>query len=196
MNALNQKLLLVDFENVPKFDSGHIDANLHVLIFIGASQKSVPIDLVVNTQKLGNRVGWQRVDGNGSNALDFHIACYLGRMVEKSPTLHCIILSKDKGFDPLLRFLNKNGLKCKRINCLSELEPGTTPPESSNYQLVLERLSKMRKEARPRKRSALSNHISSIFQKKLVQADIDQIINLLLVNKMISEVDNIFIYAM
>lgn len=103
-------------------------------------------------------IGW-----NGSNALDFHIACYLGRVIEKSPGLYCIVLSKNKGFDPLIRSLSKSGLKCKRINCLTEREPRIAVTEPSNYRLV--------------------------------QTDIDRIIDLLFVNKMISETNNVVIYS-
>ncbi len=80
---LSYKLLLVDLSR--------LESNFHVTIFVGASQKSVPIDLVASAQKLGDRVEWQRVDGNGSNALDFYIACQLGRVIEKSPSFHCIV---------------------------------------------------------------------------------------------------------
>lgn len=168
--------------------------NFHVVIFVGSSQKSVPIDLVTCAQKLGERVEWQRVEGNGSNALDFHIACQLGRVIEKSPTLHCIVLSKDKGFDPLLRYLNKNGLKCKRINSLLELEPKSSTSEEPNYKRVFELLSKSEKKSRPRKRKTLSQHISSMFQKNIAQSDIDRIIDILFANKMISESNNTITY--
>ena len=137
---------------------------------------------------------WQRVEGNGSNALDFYIACQLGRVIEKSPSLHCIVLSKDKGFDPLLRHLNKNGLKCKRINSLLELEPKTATTEEPNYKRVFELLSKSEKKSRPRKRATLSQHISSMFQKNIAQADVDRIIDILFANKMISESNNTITY--
>jgi hypothetical protein len=192
---LNHKLLLVDFENVQQIDLSHLQQNFHVIIFVGSNQKSVPIDLVASAQKLGERVEWQRVEGNGSNALDFHIACHLGRVIEKSPSLHCIVLSKDKGFDPLLRFLNKNGLKCKRINSLLELEPKSATLEDPNYKRVLELLSKSEKKSQPRKRSTLSQHISSMFQKNIAQSDVDRIIDILFANKMISESNNTITYA-
>ncbi len=192
---MSHKLLLVDFENVQQIDLSRLEQNFHVIIFVGSNQKSVPIDLVTSAQKLGERVEWQRVDGNGSNALDFHIACHLGRVIEKSPSLHCIVLSKDKGFDPLLRFLNKNGLKCKRINSLLELEPKSATLEDPNYKRVFELLSKSEKKSRPRKRSTLSQHISSMFQKNIAQRDIDRIIDILFVNKMISESNNTITYA-
>lgn len=192
---MSQKLLLVDFENVHQVDLNRLDEHFHVVIFVGSGQKSVPIELVTIAQQLGNRVEWQRVEGNGSNALDFHIACHLGRVIEKSPEVHCIVLSKDKGFDPLLKQLNRNGLKCKRINSLLELEPKSATTEEPNYKRVFEVLSKSEKKSRPRKRSTLAQHISAMFQKNISQADIDRIIDILFANKMISESNNTIAYA-
>lgn len=191
---MSHKLLLVDYENVQQVDLSRLGENFHVVIFVGSNQKSVPIDLVASAQKLGSRVEWQRVEGNGSNALDFYIACQLGRVIEKSPSLHCIVLSKDKGFDPLLRHLSKNGLKCKRINSLLELEPKTATTEEPNFKRVFEVLSKSEKKSRPRKRSTLSQHILSMFQKNIAQADVDRIIDILFANKMISESNNTITY--
>jgi hypothetical protein len=192
---MTQKLLLVDFENVQQVDLARLDDSFQIIIFVGAAQKSIPIELVTNAQKLGSRIEWQRVDANGSNALDFFIACQLGRVLEKSPQLQCIVLSKDKGFDPLLRHLNKTGLKCKRLNSLLELDPkAAVQPEEPNYKRVIEVLSKSEKKSRPRKRKTLSQHISSIFQKKLPQAEVDRLIDILFANKMISETNDAITY--
>jgi hypothetical protein len=192
---MTQKLLLVDFENVQHVDLARLDDSFQIIIFVGVAQKSIPIELVTNAQKLGSRIEWQRVDASGSNALDFFIACHLGRVLEKSPQLQCIVLSKDKGFDPLLRHLNKNGLKCKRLNSLLELDPkATTQPEEPNYKRVIEVLSKSEKKSRPRKRKTLSQYISSIFQKKLPQTEVDRIIDILFANKMISETNDAITY--
>ena len=192
---MTHKLLLVDFENVQQVDLARLDDSFQIIIFVGAAQKSIPIELVANAQKLGSRIEWQRVDASGSNALDFFIACHLGRVLEKSPQLQCIVLSKDKGFDPLLRHLNKNGLQCKRLNSLLELDPkATTQPEEPNYQRVIEVLRKSEKKSRPRKRKTLSQHISSIFQKKLPQTEVDRIIDILFANKMISETNDAITY--
>jgi hypothetical protein len=191
---LTQKLLLVDFENVQKVDLSRLGDGTNVIIFVGSSQKAVSIELVTSAQKLGTRVEWHKVEGNGSNALDFHIACHLGRVLEKSPQLHCIVLSKDKGFDPLLRQLNKVGLKCKRINSLLELDPKPAPIDDPSYNRLVEVLSKSDKKTRPRKLKTLSQHISSIFQKNIAQKDIDRIIDMLFANKMISETNNTISY--
>ena len=191
---MTQELLLVDFENVQQVDLSRLDEGCHVIIFVGASQKAIPIELVTYAQKLGARVEWQKIEGNGSNALDFCIACHLGRMLEKSPQVHCIVLSKDKGFDPLLRQLNKIGLKCKRINSLLELDPKPAPVDDPNYKRVLEVLGKSANKTRPRRLKTLSLHISSIFQKNIAQKDIDRIIDMLFANKMISETNNTISY--
>lgn len=191
---MTAKLLLVDYENVHQVDLSHLDDNTSVIIFVGASQNAIPIELVTSTQKLGTRVEWQRAEGNGRNALDFHIACHLGRVLEKSLPVHCIVLSKDKGFDPLLRHLNKMGLKCKRINSLLELDPKSTSVDDPNYRRVIEVLGKSDKKTRPRRVKTLSQHISSIFQKNISQQDIDRIIDMLFANKMISETNNTISY--
>jgi PIN domain len=192
---MTQKLLLVDFENVQQVDLARLDDSFQIIIFVGAAQKSIPIELVTNAQKLGSRIEWQRVDANGSNALDFFIACQLGRVLERSPQLQCIVLSKDKGFDPLLRHLNKTGLKCKRLNSLLELDPkAAAQPEEPHYKRVIEVLGKSEKKSRPRKRKTLSQHISSIFQKKLPLAEVDRLIDILFANKMISETNDTITY--
>lgn len=192
---MTRALLLVDFENVQQVDLSRLDEGTDAIIFVGASQKAVPIELVTSAQKLGARVEWQRVEGNGGNALDFHIACHLGRVLERAPHLHCIVLSKDKGFDPLLRQLNKSGLKSRRINSMLELDPKAAPVEDLNYKRVVEVLGKSEKKTRPRKRKTLSQHISAMFQKKLPQTDIDRIIDMLFAKKMISEANDSITYA-
>jgi PIN domain len=171
-----------------------LDDSFQIIIFVGASQKNIPIDLVKNAQRFGERIKWQRIDGSGKNALDFFIACQLGRVFETSPQLYCIVLSKDKGFDPLLQHLKKNGLNCKRINSLMELEPKTATADEPNYTRVVELLRKSEKKSRPRKRATLSQHISAMFQKKIDQADIDRIIDILFANKMISETNSVITY--
>jgi len=188
---MTQKLLLVDFENVQQVDLARLDDSFQLIIFVGAAQKSMPIELVTNAQKLGSRIEWQRVDAHGSNALDFVIACQLGRVLERSPQRQCIVLSKDQGFDPLLRHLNKTGLQCHRLNSLLELDPkAAAQPEEPHYKRVIEVLGKSEKKSRPRKRNTLSQHIASIFQKKLPQAEVDRLIDILVANKMISETND------
>src|SRR5512143_1542210 len=174
------RLLLVDFENVQQVELAKLDDSYRVIIFVGADQKSVPFDLVTRAQQLGSRVEWQKITGNGSNALDFFIAFQLGRVFDKAPRPECIVLSRDKGFDPLIRFLNASGMKSRRIGNLAELhhkaQAAAPSPEDPKLRRVVEVLGKVDKRARPRKRKTLSQHISAMFQKKIQQQEVDRII--------------------
>jgi len=198
------RLLLVDFENVQQVELAGLDDSFRVIIFVGADQKSVPFDLVTKAQKLGSRVEWQKIIGNGSNALDFFIACQLGRVFESTPRPECTVLSKDKGFDPLLKFLSASGMKCRRINSLAELHhkpaattarPSSQPQtEEPNLRRVVEVLGKLEKRGRPRKRKTLSQCISAMFQNKLHKQEVDRIIAAMLNKGLISEANNAITY--
>jgi hypothetical protein len=194
------RLLLVDFENVQQVELAKLDDSYRVIIFVGADQKSVPFDLVTRAQQLGSRVEWQKITGNGSNALDFFIAFQLGRVFDKTPRPECLVLSRDKGFDPLLRFLNTSDMKCRRISSLAELHHKTVAavsapsPEDPKLRRVVEVLGKLEKRGRPRKRKTLSQCISAMFQKKITQPEIERITNAMLANGLISEAHNTITY--
>lgn len=189
------KLLLVDYENVQQVELARLDEGYRVIIFVGVSQKSVPIELVTSAQKLGSRVEWQKVTGDGRNALDFFIALQLGRVLERTPRPEVVVLSKDKGFDPLLKYLNAKGLKARRVHSLAELQSGgAAPVQDPNLKRVVELLGKSDKRSRPRKRRTLAQAISAMHQKKLSRQDIDRIINSLFALKLISEAHGIITY--
>ncbi len=192
------RLLLVDFENVQQVELAKLDNSYRVIIFVGADQKSVPFDLVTRAQQLGSRVEWQKITGNGSNALDFFIAFQLGRAFDTLPRPECVVLSRDKGFDPLIRFLNVNGMRCRRISSLAELQHRThavaAAPEDPKLRRVVEVLSKVEKRARPRKRRTLSQHISAMFQKKITKLEVERMITAMLTGGLISETNNTITY--
>ena len=118
-----KRLVLVDFENVQKLDLSILDESYRAIVFVGASQAPPKAARNKATAHRFSRVDFQKIEGNGKNALDFHIAFHLGRTFETAPETECIVLSKDKGYDPLLVHLNKKGLICRRIISLDELLP-------------------------------------------------------------------------
>ena len=120
---MTKKLLLVDYENVHKIDLSVLDETYSAIIFVGAKQNPPKAAKKPATAHRFSRVDFQKIEGSGKNALDFHIAFQLGRTIETAPQTECFVLSKDKGFDPLLAHLNKNGLKCRRLASVDELLP-------------------------------------------------------------------------
>lgn len=196
---MSKLVLLVDYENVQNLDLSLLQhQNLELKIFVGQSQSKVPLELVQFTQKLGNAVEWIKIEGSGNNSLDFHIAFYLGQLSGENTGVSFTVLSKDKGFDPLIRYLCKRRISCRRIESLQALskqkEENTTQQENL-MEKVISNLSKIEKKCRPRNRNALSQHIKSLLQtKELSQKELNLLVNNLFSQKKVTEANNRITY--
>ena len=172
------KVLLVDYENVQGINLKEITGtDTRVCIFTGSSQSKIPIELVSSAQLLGNRLEWIRIDGNGPNALDFHIAYYLGAQIAKFPMHQYFVLSKDKGFDPLMKHIAKEKVACRRIAALSEFLPAKkVKAPDSDYEKVLRNLRKIEKSRRPKNTKTLKQHVKSIVGKTQTEERLNRIV--------------------
>ena len=113
-------VVLVDFESVQDIDFSQL-AGSRLVVFAGEVQRKVPIEVAMGLQALGERARWVRSSGVGPNALDFHIAFEIGRMVEKDEKGPVFVLSRDRGFDPLLTWLGAElGIPARRATSLAE----------------------------------------------------------------------------
>lgn len=199
---LKKAVLLIDYENVQNFNLAVLQQqSIDIKIFVGKSQSKIPIDLVQSTQQFGQRIEWVKIEGTGNNALDFHIAFYLGKLGSSPEDISFLILSKDKGFDPLIQHINKGKIKCCRIENLSALSREQTKTKSTlNAQdsdpilKVISVLSKTAAPSRPKTRKSLNQHVKSILQKKLSDQAIDALVESLFKQKKISEVNDRLTY--
>jgi len=191
---MKERYLLIDFENIQTVNLSRLADDLHVTVFVGSSQKAIPFDLVQGVQGLGARVEWVKVEGNGSNALDFYIAYHLGCRFTQSQKAQCFVLSRDTGFDPLVRYLTGKGFRCQRISSLAELEPSCGDTAESGYQRLVECLAKAEKN-RPRTRAKLANHVSAMFHKKLPDREVKRLIDLLFKEGKVTETDSVLSYS-
>jgi len=196
---MGKLVLLVDYENVQSVDLSLIqEQNPQIKIFVGQSQSKLPLALVQSTQKLGDAVEWIKIEGSGNNSLDFHIAFCLGQLSQESAGISLIVLSKDKGFDPLIRYLHKHKISCRRIESLQALseQKKKSPDEQENLmEKVISNLSKIEKKCRPRSRNALCQHIKALLQtRKLSQKELDLLISNLISQKKVSEANNHITY--
>lgn len=113
MNLKN--ILLIDFESVqPEALPGLDLPNWHLMLFVGANQLKVPLALAMAMQRMGDRAQYVQISGQGPNALDFHIAFYLGQLAAASPDAVFHVVSKDKGFDPLIQHLQSRQIAVVR----------------------------------------------------------------------------------
>ena len=116
--ATHIRNILVDLENVPHaLDriTRPTDVDLFVYIFHNENQqkRATSIKLALSEKQiLATTI---QIAGEGKNALDFHIAFFLGFLIRERPQEEYQILSNDTGFDPLVSFTNSNGGKVSRI---------------------------------------------------------------------------------
>ena len=67
--------VFIDFENVQPESLGLLEhEHFKLFVFVGAGQTKLPFEIAASLQRLGPRAEYIKISGNGSNALDFHIA--------------------------------------------------------------------------------------------------------------------------
>lgn len=107
--------VLIDHENVQPTDLNLLDReDVRLWVFVGAAQTKLSSELAMQMQAMRERADYVRISGNGSNALDFHIAFYIGQLAGVDARGFFHIISKDTGFDPLVQHLKtKKILACR-----------------------------------------------------------------------------------
>jgi hypothetical protein len=170
-----------------------LSAEYRVLIFVGRSQNNIPFTIASEAQRLGERLQWVKIEGDGRNNLDFHLAFYLGRLSTKHAESKFLVLSKDKGFDPMIRHAVSVGMQCSRIESLTGVAAATPTIADPHFEKAFKVLSGTEKKARPRKRKTLEAQISSFFQKE-PENEIQRIVNVFFEQNLITETDNALTY--
>jgi len=122
--------VLVDFENVqPDSLAALANGQFRVKVFVGAAQAKgrISFELSHSMQMLGANAEYVRIARSGPNAVDMHIAYYIGRLLEKEPNAVVHIISRDTDFDPLVEYLRAKGSACKRVKSIAEIPKQQTP---------------------------------------------------------------------
>lgn len=119
---LRTNYVFIDYENVQVKSLALLKAeHFRIQIFLGPKNTKLPIELVIAMQEFGNRAGYIILETSGNNALDFHIAYYLGTIAAIDATAYFHIISKDTGFDPLIQHLKSKNILCARSPCIENL---------------------------------------------------------------------------
>ena len=171
--------VLIDYENVqPKNLELLASDEFKVLVFVGQSQAKIPFDLADSMQLLGKNARYVQITGNGQNALDFHIAYYIGELAASEPDAVFHIISKDKGFDPLINHLKERKIRVHREKDIGEiplLQLADTSSIDEKISAVVKNLGG-RGQSRPRKVTTLSNTINSLFNPKLSAKELSALV--------------------
>jgi hypothetical protein len=177
--ALRTNYVLIDFENVqPEAISMLDQEHFKVIVFVGATQQKVPFDIANALQRMGSKAEYVKISGNGSNALDFHIALYIGQLAAADPTAFFHIISKDTGFDPLIQHLKDKKVFAARSKDVADIpffRAPNTRPLDEKLMIVVTKLQQLG-TSKPRTVKTFSSTISSLFQKQLPEDEIATIV--------------------
>lgn len=175
---MRKSYIFIDYENVqPDSIAGLEKGNFYILLFLGSTQTKISTSLARTLQPLGARVEYVITSGGGKNALDFHIACYLGERAAIEPDACFHIVSKDTGFDPLIQHLKDRNILASRsssINEVSILQKSSLKTLPERTSVVKARLAQM--EGKPSTVKTLSSTINSLFQKTLSEDEVDMVV--------------------
>lgn len=172
------KFVLVDFENVqPKNVSLLSGGPYKIKVFLGANQGKIPIEMARALQTYGPDAEYIQIDGSGKNALDFHIAYYIGRLAAETPGASFHVISKDTGFDPLIKHLRAQNISCERSKSIADIPSAKILKSDSvtdRVDALIDNLVK-RKAAKPRTLKTLRSTIKALFNQ-LADEELDGLV--------------------
>ena len=176
---MNKKYVLIDYENIQPPDMQALDHDsFHVIVFVGANQAKVTYDAAVALQRMGERASYIKIAGNGNNALDFHIAFYIGELATKEPEACFHVVSKDTGFDPLIQHLRSRKISVRRVKTIADLslvKAALRKLGTDSVSAIAAALTQMG-ASKPRTLRTLASTINAFFQKTLSEAEVQGII--------------------
>ena len=175
---MRTNFVLVDFENVQPKDIGLLkDGPFKVKVFLGPNQSKIPVSLASTIQSLGNNAEYVVLETPGSNALDFHIAYYIGVLSSEDPTAYFHIISKDSGFDPLIKHLKGKKIFAQRSTCIADIpyfKPSLPTAPDTRIEVVVADLIR-RKASKPRTQKTLLSTLHALFKKELSEQQLTQL---------------------
>lgn len=159
--------VLVDLENVQIKNIDLLNNGpFRIKVFLGANQAKIPVEMARALQQLGPNAEYIQIEGSGKNALDFHIAYFIGRLAAGSPDAGFYVISKDTGFDPLLKYLKTENVPCHRYTSIADIPLVKAADARSapvNVDAVIDDLAK-RKASKPRTLRTLRSTIKARFK--------------------------------
>lgn len=171
--------VLIDYENVqPKTLAALETVEFRVLLLVGANQPKVRYEVAAAMQRFGPRAEYIKISGSGRNALDFHIAYYIGHLSARDKSAHFHIISHDTGFDPLIHHLRSRKVWAVRSRKIEEMPMF----KASQCQTLPDRVSvavsclMQQGTSKPRTVKTLTRAITSLFRYELPDEEVSEIV--------------------
>jgi hypothetical protein len=177
--------ILIDYESVRVTSLALLTGeHFQVWVFLGPNNTRLEVPFVLAIQEFRERAVLITMKARGANALDFHIAYYLGLLAKGDPTGFFHIISKDTGFDPLIEHLKTKKISVARsvsIEAMPCFGPAKKAPGSTSEPTDEELLNRViadllkRKTAKPRTSKTLLSTIRQTCGKELTASKIEAV---------------------
>lgn len=213
--------MLIDYENVQVQSLALLkEDNFNVIIFLGKTNTKLDKSLVIQIQQRGEKARYVELETSGKNALDFHIAYYIGQLSSSDPSGCFHVISKDTGFDPLLQHLKSKKISAVRSESIETMpcfeqrkteankqvpkakEKSVTKPEVSekqrHHKYFTEYLTVLikRHPANPKTIAGLFNHMKSHLDKNMTNQTFQKLLQAFVQNGYIKLNDKKLTYTL
>ena len=130
--------VLIDYENVQVKSLDLLRAeHFRIYVFLGPSNTKLHKDLVLAMHEFGERAEYVELEVSGKNALDFHLAYFLGALSTTDPAGTFHLISKDTGFDPLVKYLRSKQILASRSDSIEAMPCFVKPASNGALQDAL-----------------------------------------------------------
>ncbi len=173
--------VLIDLENVMPDDFSRLNReDVRTYLFAGKLQEKIKLATVMAVQPLGDKVKWVQMAGSGKNALDFHLAFYLGSLFAKDPKSVYYFVSNDKGFDPLVDHVKSLGGAASRIGDLKKIPAPAkgVAAQKASAKMTVKMMADDLKARKCKTAQRVKNAIRSFFNKQ-DPAEVDRIYDMM-----------------
>jgi PIN domain len=177
---LRVNYVLIDYENVQPEELSRLDADhFKTFVFVGSNQAKVTFETASAMQRMGSKAEYIKISGNGPNALDFHIAFYIGQLATSDPTAYFHIISKDTGFDPLIQHLKTKKIFSARWRDVGDIPllkaVGAKSP-IDKFAVTIANL-QQRGASKPRTVKTLLSTIGAVFLKQISDDELNSLLH-------------------
>ncbi|RAN65274.1 PIN domain-containing protein [Dolosigranulum pigrum] len=101
-----KSITLVDYENISKKFISYCEELTkrdYCFVFYSKADNTMQFEKVNELLQLDCKVEFIQVINGSANALDFQMSSYLGYFLQEFPKSQFVLLSNDKGFDPVVK---------------------------------------------------------------------------------------------
>lgn len=179
MHTDRTNYIFIDYENVREIDLDLIEGKpVKVVIATGKQQTMLPKELVKQLLRLNSQVRLVENEYVGKNALDFVLVYEIAKQALADAKGYFHVVSKDKGFDALVKHLHTQKIMANRIERFADIPVLIEAKNLSVKELAaryIQRLATSRSSLATRKKTLLSQ-INGHFDKQLDEPILEAVV--------------------